>query len=217
MLILEREKNNMQEKTPKFKKDYTGLKVNFVEIKSFHSVQEFKVKSTGKTSNIFRWNALCTNCGKEFIVTSKFLASNIMSCGCYRKECDKRFAKNFAGANKLPDGTSGFNILYNEYKRSAERRDLKFNIDIDKFKELTKSDCHYCGELPTKISFDSNTLKTTGYIYNGLDRVDSKKDYTEDNVVPCCSDCNYAKRSRGYKEYINHVIKSAKYLIDNGK
>lgn len=42
------------------------------------------------------------------------------------------------------------------------------------------ADCHYCGQH----------IETLG---SSLDRKDSDKGYTLDNVVPCCGDCNKVK------------------------
>jgi len=45
----------------------------------------------------------------------------------------------------------------------------------------------------------------TGYLYNGVDRVDSNKDYTEDNVVSCCKICNYAKHTMGTYQFMDWI------------
>jgi len=197
-------------------KDWTGVTLNNVKVISLHSIVK-NYTNKGKTQNIYKWNAICLNCNKEFIVPSSYLNSNAKSCGCKLKEHREEFGKKFAGTNKLNDGESGFNILYNDYVRSANRRNFQFNITVEKFRELTKSNCHYCGEAPCKISYDSSSKKTTGYIFNGLDRKDSKVGYIEKNVLPCCSICNYAKRSMSYNDYINHIKKSAIHLIKNDK
>ena len=36
----------------------------------------------------------------------------------------------------------------------------------------------------------------------GLDRVDSNKGYTDDNVVPCCGSCNQLKNELPYKYFV---------------
>jgi hypothetical protein len=41
----------------------------------------------------------------------------------------------------------------------------------------------------------------------GLDRVDSNKGYCVDNVVPCCSICNYMKLNLDVNDFKNHIIK----------
>jgi hypothetical protein len=48
--------------------------------------------------------------------------------------------------------------------------------------------CNYCGDK-------SHSL--------GIDRIDSTKDYTASNIVPCCSTCNYMKREYSVDKFIN--------------
>ena len=48
--------------------------------------------------------------------------------------------------------------------------------------------CHYCGKTDwTKI---------------GCDRIDNSKPHTEDNVIPCCMNCNRKKNTKSYDEFI---------------
>lgn len=46
-----------------------------------------------------------------------------------------------------------------------------------------------------------------GYIYNGIDRLNNSKDvgYVKDNVVACCSKCNYIKNKMSYNEFIGWI------------
>jgi hypothetical protein len=48
--------------------------------------------------------------------------------------------------------------------------------------------------------------------FNGLDRIDNRKGYVSDNIVPCCSDCNLAKRDLSIKAFLELVT-----LIYNNK
>ena len=41
----------------------------------------------------------------------------------------------------------------------------------------------------------------------GIDRVDSSKGYTIDNVVPCCSKCNWMKGVLSKEDFINQCKK----------
>lgn len=36
---------------------------------------------------------------------------------------------------------------------------------------------------------------------NGIDRVNSKEGYTEENSVPCCSTCNKAKLDMSFEDF----------------
>ena len=82
---------------------------------------------------------------------------------------------------------------------------------IDEFFELTKQNCFYCGIVPnTKYNYfltvssrSSEKAQKEGlFIYNGMDRIDSSKYHTIDNVVSCCNDCNRAKNDRTTNDFL---------------
>lgn len=113
-------------------------------------------------------------------------------------------------------GRAGFNILYKKYQNNSKKYG-EFEIDEDTFKKLTSSNCHYCGVEPEKVCKvpDNRVSKSTSihgeYIYNGIDRVDSNKSYTIENVVPCCEICNKAKRDMPYEDFIKYIKRLVKY------
>jgi len=71
---------------------------------------------------------------------------------------------------------------YSKYKKQAEvERNLPFHITKDEWKDLIKEPCYLCG-FQSKRGI-------------GIDRVDStKREYTLDNVKPCCYTCNVVKK-----------------------
>lgn len=85
---------------------------------------------------------------------------------------------------------------YNIYKKGAKNRKLKFQISKEEFYYLTSQPCYYCGTLEN---------------YKGLDRIDSTKHYTIDNLVPCCTICNRMKLNYTQQDFLNHIQKIAKY------
>jgi hypothetical protein len=84
----------------------------------------------------------------------------------------------------------GFKILYSRYKNGAKQRDIPFYLDFEFFKNLVTSNCFYCGDKPSQLLRDKDVLLLQ---YNGLDRLNSDKNYSEGNVIPCCKQCNRAK------------------------
>lgn len=64
------------------------------------------------------------------------------------------------------------------YERSAYKRGIKFNLTILEFLRLWGATCVYCGEKIETI---------------GIDRVDSRLNYTPDNIIPSCTACNRMK------------------------
>lgn len=81
---------------------------------------------------------------------------------------------------------------YNSLKQSSKRRNIELTISYEQFGVIRTGPCFYCGlELPK-----------TG---SGLDRIDSDRPYEPNNVRPCCTNCNYAKRRFSTKEFFELV------------
>lgn len=71
-------------------------------------------------------------------------------------------------------------IKYHSIRRAAITRDIPFELFREQVEDLIVHPCHYCGKESDNIGH-INTHKTVGI--NGLDRIDSSKPYTLDNVV----------------------------------
>lgn len=154
------------------------------------------------------WLCLC-NCGIEKIIKSEELKSGgTKSCGCLKKE------KNSENGIKM--GNS--NILYHPSETTARRvwrNRYKDGISFEDFYKKSQENCYYCGSEPNNIQNNAKDDKKASlyakengnFIYNGLDRIDSSKDHSINNVLPCCKWCNYAKRERSQEEFLNWVIK----------
>lgn len=85
-----------------------------------------------------------------------------------------------------------FNARFNSYKQGAKYRGIEFKLTKKDFKKHWQKDCHYCGDNIDTI---------------GLDRVDSAKGYSMDNVVDCCETCNRMKADMGKQEFIDLCVK----------
>ena len=68
-------------------------------------------------------------------------------------------------------------VRYNTYKSSAKTRDIPFELTFEQFKLFWQKPCKY-----------GCTIDTIG-----LDRIDSSKGYTLDNVISCCATHNKMK------------------------
>lgn len=105
----------------------------------------------------------------------------------------------------LPFGESSFNQLFNQYRISAKRRGINFDLSKEYFHMLTLENCFYCGREP---SMKTNYPQRHGnYIYNGIDRTDNSIGYQEDNVVACCKICNRIKGVMSMNELFTTVYK----------
>lgn len=71
-------------------------------------------------------------------------------------------------------------MSYNSYKSRSIKNFGTFDIVEKCYNSLIKEQCYLCGDLNGK---------------NGLDRVDNKIGYTENNVKSCCCICNVMKKA----------------------
>lgn len=168
-----------------FRKDYAGKKFNMLTA----------IKDVGRDKyNNRLWKCQC-ECGNMTTVkTVKLTNGYTKSCGCFQ-------GKNHG----LPKGEASFNSLYYSYKKTAEKRGYEFNLSKDEFKEITSQHCHYCNVEPAQEY--AATKYSGAYLHNGIDRVDNEIGYTMENCVPCCSDCNYAKRDKTTEEFLDHIAR----------
>ncbi len=155
-----------------------------------------RIKKNNK-SRVF-WLCRC-DCGNEKVVAGRTLNSgHSQSCGCLHKE-------SLSKANTLENGVAAFNKVYKAYKRGAKDRGLIFELTKEKFKEITKMDCYYCGDAPSNVG--KSLSITDNYIYNGIDRLDNNVGYVIGNVVPCCKKCNMMKLNYSLEAFKDKIIK----------
>ena len=161
-----------------------------------------------------RYKVKCV-CGTEKLVQGTHLISgNIRSCGCLHTEIRQ----------KAP-GLSGLRKKYNQYKANARNNERKFELTFEEFLMIVKKDCFYCGEKPKRSNYyinsngSFNDKKITQYgadrawfEANGIDRIDSDKDYTLDNTLPCCFMCNEMKSYHDKELYLNKIKSIYKHL-----
>lgn len=135
-------------------------------------------------------------CGKEVTLqVSAVTTGNTKSCGCYGIEARKN--------KRISEHHSEITAIILGYKRHGERRGFKFLLSREFVSTLVLKDCEYCGSPPSNFMKTKNSI--VGLPFNGIDRVDSSKDYTEDNVVPCCKICNNAKSDYTKEEFFSWI------------
>lgn len=87
---------------------------------------------------------------------------------------------------------------YGNYKRSALRRGLHFEISLEKFSCFSYVPCKFCGVI-------SNTV--------GIDRINNNLGYLMHNLVSCCKNCNRSKNNLNINQWIcwqNKLVSNAK-------
>ena len=178
----------------------TGKIFGRLTVLPFH----FSIKdSDGKIIGM-KWECVCICGSTKFVRADHLIRGKVKSCGCFRKERSTEVGKNSFKGN----GISGFNKLKTRYRKGAEARGLKIELTNEDFKKLFQGNCFYCGQAPKQIISNSLPLKINvlnpekgSYIHNGIDRLDSYKNYTLENCVSCCKDCNYAKKDMTAEQF----------------
>jgi hypothetical protein len=144
------------------------------------------------------WLCKC-DCGNEVEVNGASLRySRTHSCGCLAIETGAKNAKEDAARNKV----------FGAYKARAKTNSLEFSLTDEQFDNFVLSPCYYCGAEPSHIT---RSFAGECFVHNGIDRVDSKKGYTEENCVSCCWPCNLMKRETPLKEFMDRVLSIARY------
>ena len=167
-----------------------------------------------------RWLCRCI-CGKEILVNSSLLIRKKyakFSCGC------KNYTKEH-GNKKLRDPKiASLRALIKRYRASARNRSKKtWGLTENKAILLFNGNCFYCGSAPANTynvymtkEGKANTkniayAKTAQILFNGIDRKDSSFGYIDDNVVSCCTTCNFAKNRLSIYDFYQWIEKIALY------
>lgn len=82
--------------------------------------------------------------------------------------------------------------------------DIKWLLSYEEFASLCEiPNCHYCNRLLNRAKHRTMEKQSQHTLACLIDRKDSNKDYTLDNCVPCCPDCNFTKHEHiSYDEMI---------------
>ena len=140
-------------------------------------------------------------CGNIVIKPSAFTSWSSKTCG-NRCPLSKQLKSNASRSHvreMAPQGFTGMSRVYDLYKRRALKKGFEFSLSKEEFRELTSSPCFYCKEPPSmeyvhRIKRASKReIENSRYFYNSLDRIDSSRGYTLDNVRPSCKCCNTMK------------------------
>lgn len=191
-----------KEKKEKIEKAMIGKKFGKWTVLSFDSLRNMR----------YMWRCQC-ECGTIKSVPNQILKKGeSKSCGCLK-------------GTSMDTGETSFNSLYYNYRRSALKRHLSFEISKEEFNKITSSNCRYCGNEPSRIISKTHSkkpvvIKHTQYTYNGIDRVNPNIGYIKGNIVACCWLCNVAKNNMPLEEFsswVANVINHNVQEVDNIK
>lgn len=152
------------------------------------------VLEKSKKGKYLVWICSC-ECGNTHTATTANL-KRITGCGCSRRK------------PRLLHGESSFRYLYARYRANGRQR--KFELTKEQFREITSSNCYYCGVSPSQKVVPGNykhDYQPEPYIYNGIDRINNTKGYVVDNCVACCKMCNFMKGKLDHKMFVEQIHK----------
>jgi hypothetical protein len=181
-------------------KDITGFKFNKLTV----------IEYSHKKGRVHYWVCKC-ECGKQFSKSTSDINRSAKSSWSSCRTCSQQ-------KNKSKDlGESSWRHLYNSYKNGADKRNLQFELNMETFKSICKNNCFYCGKPPREFNrYHSNKTESIAKISkftkdrawvsaNGIDRIDPTKGYILNNVVTCCSICNYIKLDLQKEDFLNQI------------
>lgn len=101
--------------------------------------------------------------------------------------------------------------LVKDAKTNAKRRrgpndSIHFNLTFEDVKALyytQEGKCALSGQLMTHISYTTNDKRNKNVNNISLDRIDSSKGYTPDNIQLVCVICNYMKWDMPMENFLN--------------
>lgn len=146
---------------------------------------------------------ICKQCGVEHPLTkTNFPISGYCNDKPYHRAicrtCFNEMQKTYEDTCYHSSLENVLRQRYNAARNRSTRKGMDFDITTDYLLELWERQngtCFYTGVPMTIDRNDNNALS--------IDRIDSSKGYTRDNVVLVCSSINVMKNSHSIDEFIN--------------
>lgn len=178
----------------KAKEKYVGTKNGVLECIDIVKAND-KFSSEGKRTMAI---CKCSICGSITEVRAErlskqgnYIPQSCSNCSAelYRRTTQERYYKIYGCTgqeyiDKKHDARRLLSIVSN-----AKGRNIPFLLTDKDVKDMLHQNCYYCGRPHA----------------NGIDRVDSKGDYSLENCVPCCSICNIMKNKFDTKTFFEHI------------
>jgi hypothetical protein len=156
----------------------------------------------------------CEDKNRKVVHGGTLKSGGVKSCGCLRPNFKSPMGeKSSKKGTKKRNPDAVVNYLYLTYFHGSKKRNLSFEITKEEFKEIIQQNCYYCNKEPSNYV----TIRSRDggfYWYNGVDRLNNDKGYTNDNIVPCCKKCNLIKKQMTEDEFLSWVASVYKYSIE---
>lgn len=154
------------------------------------------------------WKCECICGGSRNVRKSHLVSGKVDTCGkCSIVRASALFRK--------PLGASTWNSKYLTYKRSANKRNIPFELAKQELVNICSESCYYCENIPGLVNYSKGAWND---VYsNGIDRVDSNAGYVDGNCVSCCWICNRAKGTMTQRDFYVWVSKIHQKLNQSNK
>jgi hypothetical protein len=167
-------------------------------------------------------NLKCENCGREFerelsefnrCRRKGFAVSCGRTCGAVlrNQKHSKGNLSNFKGLKRKPDEFSPFRFLLNACKSKAKQRKINFNLSLEDIISQWTFQNGKCAYTNFELKFPSESTqykkRPPNPLFASIDRIDSSKGYTKDNVEFVCISVNYAKNGFSKEQMISFFNK----------
>jgi len=107
-------------------------------------------------------------------------------------------------ANYRRERAKQVEVKMSSCRRGAKAKNIHFEeADAEQLAEKLTQACCYCGIEPSEKNGE----------LNGLDRVDNTGGYTDENTVPACSTCNFAKGTMSAAMFQSMCVRVTQHLI----
>ena len=176
---------------------------NFVDIagKQFHNLTVlnyagYLLGKNNKHTNL--WHCECSCGQKRQIITHNLISGKAKSCGCRRKrlrENNPRFKGKYDISKKV----------WYSIEKGAKRRSIPFSISIDDGWAIYLKQNKLCPYTGEKLVFPTSYDKHDGNL--SLDRINSSKGYTKDNIQWVLKWVNLAKHTLSHTQFLEMIKK----------
>lgn len=171
--------------------EYLGQIIGCYEIVAFDQMKSFP---SGQTQQY--WKVRCVHCQNEKSISAqKVLGSYQDGCSkCVRSRFSGTNSSNWKGSSKHVTG-----MYVSRLKSAARKRSIPFLVSREELDEIFQKQNGRCVYTGYDLSFETREEKGSA----SLDRIDSKKPYTKDNVQWVHKDINIIKWDLGHDQFIS--------------
>ncbi len=145
------------------------------------------------------WKCVCS-CGNiRFYTRQNLLKGTLKSCGCFKSECHGAEHKNWKGCGKISAS------FLSRIKSAARRRGIPFNLNVEFLNDICRKQNGKCALTGIFLSFPmTHKHSEMKQSYNAsLDRKDSTKGYTKNNVQWVTKEVNMMKQKMTEKDFVD--------------